>query len=126
MIDEVDELFGRSGDAATVRVGPVLSVLALGMVLITAGMAVSVVPGVIVVLVARAMVDKEGERLRNGFLPADSSATVRSLRIASTVVLVLATLALFLQGWMVWSGWYEWWIYRLLDMGGLLHGLPDP
>ncbi len=126
MIDEVDELFGRSGDAARVRVGPVIAVLTFGMILITAGLAISVVPGVIVVLVARTMVDKEAERLRNGFLPADSGASVRGLRIASTIVLLLAAIALFIQGWMVWSGLYEWWIYRLLDMVGWLHGLPDP
>ena len=125
MIDEVDELFGQTGDTARVRTGAVLATLALGMILIGAGMLLSVVPGVLVVLVARAMVDKEAERLRNGFLPSDAAASVRGLRVASTLVLFLAVIAVFIQGWMVWSGVYEWWIYKLLDMVGWLHGLPD-
>lgn len=125
MIDEVDELFGRTGVAASVRVGSVLAVTVLGLALTTVGLAVTVVPGVIVVLFARGMVEKESERVRNGFLPADAARTVRGLRVMSTLALLLTVGALFLQGWMVWSGVYEWWIYRLLDMLGLLHGLPD-
>lgn len=125
MIDEVGELFGQSGDAARPRVGSVVGALAVGLVLLGVGLATTVVPGVLVVLAARAMVDKEAERVRNGFLPADAAVTVRRLRALATLSLLVCTGAVFLQGWMVWSGLYTSWMYTLLSLLGVLHGVPD-
>lgn len=126
MIDEVGELFGQSGDAAQVRVTPILLTLAAGLTLIGLGMLLTVVPGVLALLAARAGVDKEQDRLRNGFLPADAARTVRALSVVSTLALAVGVVAMGFQLWMVWTGRFTMWINTLLYLTGILQVTPAP
>lgn len=124
MIDEVAELFGASGDAAQPRVGTFAILCVLGLTLLGVGMLLTVLPGVMLLLAARAVVETESARLRNGFLAESDARTIRRMRWLSTTALLFAVAAMSLQAWLVSDGVYENLIHALLDAAGLLHGLP--
>lgn len=107
MAREVDELFGEGEGAPTPRSGLVWTLLVSGLLLAVVGLLCSAAPGGILVLVAWMLVEKEMDRVENGYLPAESRPIVARLRTATYVGLLLVVVLFVVQGWLFCTGFYE-------------------
>lgn len=118
---ELDELFGEREDAPRARTGRVWGLLAVGLVLAGLGLLCSSAPGGILVLVAWMLVEKEMDRVENGYLPADQRPVVVRARAAAVAGLALSVAIFVLQGLLFCNGWYEVFWPSALDLwyGGL-------
>jgi hypothetical protein len=108
----LDELFGPDDAPAEVgapstRSALVRALVALGLVLATAGLALSSVPGGAVVLAAWYVAERDLARIHAGYLPLDALPGALDAR-RYAVVGVLAVLVLVaIQAWLLSSGFYH-------------------
>lgn len=114
MAREVDELFGEGEGTPAPRTRTVWALLVSGLVLALAGLACTTAPGGLLVLVAWMIVEKESDRLDNGYLPADARPTVDRLRTATYAGLVVVVLVFLVQIGLFCTGFYESFWERLL------------
>lgn len=106
MSERVDELFGGAGTEARPRVALVVA-LAVGGVLSSAvGLACSVVPGVLLVLLSWGVVERELDRVDSGFLPLADRRRLLGLRTGVWVLLAVVTGLAFVQLVGMWTGVY--------------------
>ncbi len=103
----IDELFGEGGGAPEVQSKPVLRLLAAGLVTTLLGLACTTAPGGVLVLLAWMRVEKEADRVQNGFLPESARPQVERLRSATYVGLLFVVAMFFVQGALLCSGVYE-------------------
>ena len=101
MADELDELFGDEGGQPEPRVWPALVLSAVGVILAILGMACLSAPGGVVVLLGLWWIERESDRVDNGYLPPDARPVVdRARRV------VFASLALVIALFVVQAGLY--------------------
>lgn len=120
MSQPVDELFGHGEGAPRPRIARVLGLLGAGLVLSVLGFGCTVVPGAGLVMLAWFFVEKDMDRVENGFLPLDTRPTVARLRNATRAVVLATVLLLVLQFLLVSGGTYD---ALLLE---LLRTVPSP
>lgn len=119
MAREVDELFGEGGGAPAPRSTLIWVLLLSGIVLSVVGLACSAAPGGLLVLIAWMTVEKEMDRVDNGYLPADARPTVQRVRTACYLGLVIVILVFVAQAWLFCAGFYEWlWAEALVRFFG--------
>lgn len=102
----LDELFG-SGGAPDVQRKPVIMLLVSGLITTVLGLACTTAPGGVLVLMSWMRVEKEVERVRNGFLPESARPEVERLRWVTYVGLLFVVLMFCLQAFLLCSGVYE-------------------
>jgi hypothetical protein len=107
MSERVDELFGASGSEARPRVALVISLCVGGLLVTLAGMACSVIPGVLVVLLAWVVVQRDLDRVDSGFLPLTDRSRLLVLRGVVWSVVVVAALLTVVQLAGLWTGTYQ-------------------
>lgn len=107
MAREVDELFGEGEGAPKPRSALIWTLLLSGLLLAVAGLLCSAAPGGVLVLVAWMLVEKEMDRVDNGYLPVEVRPVVARLRTATYIGLMLVVLLFVVQGWLFCTGFYE-------------------
>lgn len=107
MAREVDELFGEGEGTPAPRARTVWALLGFGLLLTVLGLACSTAPGGLLVLIAWMIVEKEDDRLENGYLPADARPVVDRLRTATYAGLVIVIVAFVTQIMLFCTGFYE-------------------
>lgn len=125
MAREVDELFGEGEGAPTPRSALVWTLLVSGLLLSLVGLLCTSAPGGILVLLAWSAVEKEMDRVDNGYLPAEARPTVARMRTATYVGLVLVVLVFVVQGWLFCLGFYEHLWERMLEWAGSYLSAPQ-
>lgn len=92
----VDELFGSAGEGARPQTGRAYALLALGLAVSVLGLVCTTAPGGMLVLGAWLLVDREGDRVDSGYLPATAAPEVARARrwTAAGLLVVLALFAL--------------------------------
>jgi hypothetical protein len=107
MSERVDELFGSFGTEARPRTALVVSLTVGGVLLSVGGLACSVLPGVLLVLAAWIVVQRDLDRVESGFLPLPERGGLLALRavVWGAVGLVALLSAAQLAG--LWSGFYS-------------------
>lgn len=101
MAEEVDELFGSGAGAPRPRSSLVFTLVFGGIAVSILGLACTSLPGVIMVLVAWSVAETERDRLDSGYLPRDSAARVRSLRVAAWAGVIWGLAILVIQGYLL-------------------------
>lgn len=107
MAREVDELFGEGEGTPAPRTRTVWALLVSGLLLAVLGLACTTAPGGVLVLIAWMIVEKENDRLENGYLPADARPAVDRLRVATYAGLVVVVLVFLIQIVLFCLGFYE-------------------
>lgn len=107
MANEVDELFGGGEGAAEPDVTTALALAALGVFGAILGMGCIAAPGALVVLIGLWRIEKELDRVENGFL--DVSARPVVLRARRWIFAALAAVIglLFVQVVLYFMGFYQ-------------------
>jgi hypothetical protein len=99
MAEEVDELFGSGAGAPKPRSSLVFTLVFGGIAISILGLACTSLPGVLMVLAAWAVAETERDRLESGYLPRDSAARVKSLRVAAWAGVIWGLAILVIQGY---------------------------
>jgi hypothetical protein len=107
----LDELFEptaatSSRGAPTARGALVRAWVALGLLLATAGLALSSVPGGALVLAAWYVAERDLARIQAGYLPIDAEPDALDARRYAVVGVLGALVVLALQAWLLSSGFY--------------------
>jgi hypothetical protein len=105
MAEGLDELFGGAGRPRP-RTRRVLVLLSVGAALSLFGLACSVVPGVMVLLLAWSAAAAEQDRIESGYLSPQDQPAVDRVRRAATVALLFAVALLFVQLSLLQRGFY--------------------
>lgn len=105
--DDVDELFGAGGEAPRPRTRGAVTTAIVGVIVALLGMSCLAVPGGVLVLLALGWIDRELERVDNGYLPADARPTVERARNVIIACLMLTILLLVLQAVLYCGGFYQ-------------------
>lgn len=98
MAREVDELFGEGPGAPKPRVRRVYALTVLGVGIAAVGLLCSSVPGGLVVLIAFLLVEREGDRVESGYLPADAGPVVARARKWAAAGMGLSLAMFLVQG----------------------------
>ncbi len=118
---DLDELFGDEGGAPEPRSGLILGLLTAGVSMAVLGLACSSPPGALLVLLAWYYVDKDLDRIDNGYLPADTRPRVRRLQYAVWGAVALVLVVFAVQAWLLSVGAYDLlWGAALASLGELL------
>lgn len=104
---EVDELFSEEGGQPEPQTGLIVALLLSGVLLSLFGLACTAVPGALIVLLGWYHVDRDLDRLDNGYLPASAGARVRRLQQASWASLGIVLITFGLQAWFLAIGLYD-------------------
>lgn len=100
MSESVDELFGEGGGAPRPNYPLVFALLGAGLLVSVGGLACTVVPGVVLVMLAWQRIETEMARVENGYLPEDQRRGVLRVRngiravVLSMVILMIAQMVL--------------------------------
>jgi hypothetical protein len=104
---DLDELFGAGGGRPRPRSALIGTLVAVGLFLAVIGMACISAPGGILVLTAWMFVEKDLDRLDNGYLPESDRELVETLRSVTYASLLLVVVLFVLQGLLLCNGFYD-------------------
>ena len=118
--NDVDELFGDGSDGPRPRTGIAIALAITGVLLAIVGMACLSAPGGIVVLLGLWWIERELDRVENGYLAPDAREPVMRARRLVFAALFIVILLFVLQALLYCSGFYQGLGDRLFGPGGLL------
>lgn len=107
MANDVDELFGGGDGTPEPRTTPAIVLAVLGVVLGVVGLACLSAPGGVVVLLGLWWIEREHDRIENGYLPEEARPTVQRARSIVFLCLFLVIGLLFLQAFLYCGGYYQ-------------------
>lgn len=107
MSQPVDELFGEGQGAPQPRISLVLILMGSGLLLMVLGLGCSMLPGAALVMVSWLTIEKEMDRVENGYLPLDARPVVVRMRNATRAVVLATVILLVVQIVLVQSGLYD-------------------
>ena len=105
-MNELDELFGGE-DAPTPQTGLIGGLLIGGWVLTFLGLACTVLPGGLLILLSYHYADRETERVNSGYLGEEHRPAVRLLQILTRIGVVLVLVVSVIQAKLTLDGTYE-------------------
>ena len=105
-MNDVDELFGAE-DAARPNRALVLTLLGSGLVLSIAGLACTVLPGGVLILLGFHYADREVDRVETGYLAEADRPVAVSLRVAAQAIVVFLVIITILQIVLFQNGLYD-------------------
>ncbi len=114
--DDLDELFGEGNDTPEPRVGPAIGMAIGGVLVALVGMACLAAPGGVIVLGGLWWIERELDRVENGYLPSEARPAVERGRRIVLACLVIVILLFFVQAWLYCGGFYQ-------NLGDALVGL---
>lgn len=105
-MSEVDELFG-SDDGAKPNRALVLTLVASGVLLTLVGLACSILPGGVLILLGFHYADREVDRVEAGYLAESDRPEVERLRLGAQLAVVWLFVVTFAQFMLFQMGFYE-------------------
>ncbi len=106
MADNIEELFGRGAGTPKPRLVRVWLLMVAGLLTAILGLACLSAPGGVLVLLAIMAIEKEKDRIDNGYLPETDRAQVMGTRMVAYLALMFCTVLFFLQCWLYSEGFY--------------------
>lgn len=106
MARDVDELFGDE-DAATARTTPAIALAISGVIVAVIGMTCLAAPGGVLVLIGLWWIDRELERVENGYLAPDQRPAVERARTIVFISLGVVILLFVTQLFLYCGGFYQ-------------------
>lgn len=116
MARDLEELFGEGEGTPEPRVGTAIALAVLGVVAAVVGMACLSAPGGVIVLAGLWWIERELDRVDNGYLPADARPAVERARRIVLACLGIVIVLFFVQATLYCTGFYQ-------DLGDTLLGL---
>lgn len=104
-MSEVDDLFGTE-DAVRTNVGLVLGLLLTGLLFTALGMACTVLPGGVLILLGYHYAEREVDRVDSGYLPEAERPRANGLRRVAQVGVIALLLAIVVQLYLLSIGFY--------------------
>ena len=104
---DLDELFGESGDSPEPRLLQAYAMALSGVALAIVGMACLAAPGGVLVLLALGWIEREHERVDTGYLAPEARPSVQRARRAVLACLGLLIVLFFAQAFLYCSGFYQ-------------------
>ena len=105
--EDLDELFGEGGGTPEPRVIPAIALSITGVVSAIVGMVCLAAPGGILVLLGLWWIERELDRVENGYLAEDARPRVESARRFVLLCLVIVILLFFAQAFLYCNGFYQ-------------------
>lgn len=105
--DDLDELFGEGGGTPSPRIVPALALSVIGVITAILGMACLSAPGGILVLLGLWWIERELDRVDNGYLSEEDRPRIESARRFVFLCLGVVILLFFAQAFLYCSGFYQ-------------------
>ena len=105
--DDLDELFGEGGGTPEPKVIPAIALSVIGVLSAIIGMVCLAAPGGILVLLGLWWIEREMDRVENGYLAEDARPRVESARRFVLLCLIIVIALFFLQAVLYCNGFYQ-------------------
>jgi len=105
--EDLDDLFGEGAGAPEARTGPAIALSVIGVLMSILGMACLAAPGGIPVLLALWWIERERDRVANGYLPETAGPIVERTRRLVFASLMFVIVLFVAQAVLYCFGFYE-------------------